>query len=192
MHRLVHVQRPILRIPHLAIHLQRDVNDSFGPNKENHLWVCRMRSRLEGGERVEEQYNTIQCCVVRSFSFYFCVVIQRAFPGHCHSRGARDRFLCFFFYWCLQCRIYSKTTIFHIFSPPSVFERSASLPAHYNPNSQIVSPAKVKSAIKVRSTFQLEVWHGPEQSNFRTFFFFFLVIKLLNFFFLKINNSFRS
>ena len=34
---LIHINKPIMRVPHLAIHLQREMNDRFSINKENHL-----------------------------------------------------------------------------------------------------------------------------------------------------------
>ena len=36
-HHLVHINKPILRVPNLCIHLNRSVNDGFAPNTETEM-----------------------------------------------------------------------------------------------------------------------------------------------------------
>ncbi|KAH3699448.1 aspartyl aminopeptidase-like isoform X2 [Dreissena polymorpha] len=51
-HRLVNIERPILRVPNIAIHLMRDMNEKFSPNKESNLipvLATTVQSQLNGG-----------------------------------------------------------------------------------------------------------------------------------------------
>ncbi|KAK1288062.1 putative aspartyl aminopeptidase [Acorus calamus] len=56
MHKLVKVKRPLLRVPTLAIHLDRSVNsDGFKPNLENHLVPLLAKKLEEASVNLEEK-----------------------------------------------------------------------------------------------------------------------------------------
>jgi len=50
-HRLMHVKKPILRVPMICIHLQRDLNDKFSINKETHTLP------MMGTQQFEKELN---------------------------------------------------------------------------------------------------------------------------------------
>nr|XP_054751477.1 aspartyl aminopeptidase-like isoform X1 [Lytechinus pictus] len=56
-HKLVHIDRPIMRVPNLAIHLNRAVNDGFAPNKENELKPVLATSITAQLEKVVDESN---------------------------------------------------------------------------------------------------------------------------------------
>ena len=58
-HQLVHINKPILRVPNLCIHLNRGVNDSFGPNKETEMVpILAQQATYELNKPAEEKDNS--------------------------------------------------------------------------------------------------------------------------------------
>lgn len=59
-HQLVHINRPVLRIPNLCIHLNRGVNDGFGPNKETEMVpILAQQATYELNKPAETEKNEI-------------------------------------------------------------------------------------------------------------------------------------
>ncbi|XP_067929058.1 aspartyl aminopeptidase-like isoform X2 [Watersipora subatra] len=59
--RLVDINRPLLRVPHLAIHLQRDVNSKFSPNLESEILpvlATAVQEKLNPTEKIQSGPQT--------------------------------------------------------------------------------------------------------------------------------------
>ncbi|KAL2934483.1 putative aspartyl aminopeptidase [Bienertia sinuspersici] len=59
-HRLVRIQDPIMRIPTLAIHLDRGVNDGFKPNTQSHIAPILATSIKEELNKVANENDSIK------------------------------------------------------------------------------------------------------------------------------------
>ncbi|KXJ16972.1 aspartyl aminopeptidase [Exaiptasia diaphana] len=94
-HHLVKVDKPILRIPHLAIHLQRDINDKFSPNKETHM-VPILATSIQNqlNDSPSEDKETKKLCKADSHHSLLMSAILKSLDFQCSSEQVVDFELC--------------------------------------------------------------------------------------------------
>lgn len=77
--KLVHINKPVMRVPHLAIHLQREMNDRFGVNKETDLvpiLAHAVKKDLLAGSGDEADPNST--CVWKHHKFLIDMLVDEA------------------------------------------------------------------------------------------------------------------
>ncbi|KAK2388386.1 putative aspartyl aminopeptidase [Trifolium repens] len=60
LHRLVRIEEPIMRVPTLAIHLDRGVNDGFKVNTQTHLLPILATSLKAEADKVSSESNSVE------------------------------------------------------------------------------------------------------------------------------------